>query len=134
MSLHILLVEDESTDRIIFESAQKHVAPDLKYSMAADGKDALDMLNDGLAADIILVDIRMPRLDGKSLIKHIRATEKIAAKPVIVMSTSDNPTEVRECYLNGANAYFVKPAGFDAYCQMLRRLLNFWNHTEMPSG
>ena len=134
----ILLVEDDPADRAIvgraFQSSE--VAAELR--MVGDGQEALDYLYrlgryadpaDAPRPDLLLVDLNMPGVDGKELIRTLRADPRFHTVPIVALTTSNSERDVRETYALGANSYVVKPAGIDALRRVLDSMQAYWFET-----
>ena len=80
---------------------------------------------EGLPA-LVLLDLNLPDMDGKELLRRIRADDRLRAVPTIVLSTSTNPRDVLTCYRLFANAYLVKPVGLEKFEAMIQTLVDFW--------
>ena len=74
---------------------------------------------------VILLDIRLPGMDGVTFLKHVRRTYDPTVTPVIVLSTTDDPKEVARCYGSGCNAYVTKPTDYGEFSQLANGLLSF---------
>ena len=143
----ILLVEDNPADVKIMQRALAQVASRVDLTILQDGQEAIDYLlrqgryarpevstgpggrKDGTAGrrpDLIVLDLNLPRLTGIDVLRQIRAVEHLCLTPVVVLSTSRLPEDVREAYAAGANTYFEKPAEFDRFVEMMRTILQFW--------
>jgi two-component system response regulator len=83
---------------------------------------------------ILLLDLNMPRMDGLETLQHIRASEKFRSLPVIMLTTSKAEEDRVRCYEFGANAYIVKPIGFDNFAEAIRTINLFWKLVELPGG
>lgn len=83
---------------------------------------------------LLLLDIRMPRLDGTEVLRRIKADERLRTLPVIMLTTTDDPREVERCYSLGCNAYVTKPVEFVAFSEALRRLGLFLMVVRLPKG
>lgn len=131
--LNILYVEDNE-DYIDFvkRAVRKNNIP-VNVSSVTDGKEMVEYLSSKdeklRKANLILLDIHLPGIDGIELLKKLRKDEQMSLVPVIMFSTSDNPADVKTCYNNGANAYVVKPMGMEQLSSSLTSIYNFWiNH------
>jgi two-component system, chemotaxis family, response regulator Rcp1 len=148
----ILLVEDNVADVKIMQRALAHVPFEVNLVVARDGQEALDYLlqvgpdvcrppstgpdEGGLpivcpplpwrSPDLVVLDLNLPRLTGVELLKKIRQTPLLSLIPVVVLSTSRRPEDVREAYAAGANTYVEKPRDFDRFVEILRTTLQFW--------
>ena len=86
---------------------------------------------------LILLDIRMPRMDGVEVLRLIKADEALSRIPVIMLTTTDDPREIDECYDLGCNCYVTKPVNFDAFAETLSRLglfIMIIRVSEVPEG
>ena len=136
----ILFVEDDSKD------AELALAALVKYNSAArvafvrDGEEALDYLHyrgkfktrSGGTPGVVVIDLKMPKMDGLELVERIRAEEKLKLIPIVVFSSSRAESDLTECYQNGINAYVVKPLGFQEFMDAVRGLATFWASINDP--
>jgi two-component system response regulator len=137
----VLVAEDHQHDRFILSEvfARAGIQADLRF--VGDGEQVLDYLhrsgpfagsapgNDKAPSPcFILLDLNMPRLDGRKTIRVLRADPKLCHLPVIALSTSEHPQHIAEAYAIGANAYLVKPARIPDYVSKINALWQFWMH------
>ncbi|MFC7290591.1 response regulator [Hirschia litorea] len=122
----ILLVEDDLKDRKFIMRALKQVDPDLDVEIAKDAESALASLNNGSAPKIIVTDLNMPGMGGRGLLETLKTDEKLKNIPAIVLSTSDDESDIAESYRRHANAYMVKPDSIDGYKRIASFLRDFW--------
>jgi CheY-like chemotaxis protein len=109
LSLHVFLVDDDADDREIFASVMKSIYPSAVTSVAVDGLDALEKLEQwSHRPDVIFVDLNMPRMNGFDFLRHIREKDEWRRLPVIVYSTSSNPQDLARSRNAGATDYIVK--------------------------
>lgn len=106
--MKILLVEDNETDLWLFQEAFQALSIEHELEIARDGERALHRLQDGEPPDLILLDINMPKLDGFEVLSAIRAHPKLCLLPVIMLSSSRDPRDVRRAHELGANSYLCK--------------------------
>ncbi|MDX1695394.1 MAG: response regulator [Ketobacteraceae bacterium] len=138
-ALTILLAEDnEDHAELIIESLRDfNVGNEVIH--VADGQALIDYLAELRDApdrlpDLILLDLKMPRLDGKGALRIIKEDEVYRTIPVLVVTTSGNQVEIEECYKFGANSYITKPLKFDDFHRKIRDLNLYWVITsELPS-
>ena len=126
----VLLVEDSDIDAMLLRRTLARLRPRVRVVRGIDGTDALEKLAgpDGCRPDLILMDIRMPRMDGREALRQIKEDERLKRIPVIMMSTSRNESDVSFCYHNHANAYVVK--SLDAReGKTVENLVRFWLDT-----
>lgn len=139
----ILVAEDHDYDKLILTEvfSRAGVVADLRF--VGDGELMLDYIyhrnifSDPASAPapaLVLLDLNMPRLDGRKVIRILRADEAVRHLPVIALSTSESPKHIAEAYSIGFNAYLVKPANIPAYVTAIRTLWQFWIETaSLPS-
>jgi CheY-like chemotaxis protein len=130
----ILLAEDDAVvaDLILHTLATMTPAP--KVVHVRDGVEALDFLAARghyaqrlpINPTLVLLDVKMPRLDGFEVLKRVKTDERLKTTPVIMFTSSQDERDVRESYLLGANAYVVKPVEFRRFAFVLQHLESFW--------
>ncbi len=131
----VLVAEDHNNDKFILREvfSRAGIAVDLRF--VSDGEEMLDYLRrrgsyagPGLAPApaLALLDLNMPRLDGRKVIRIVRADETLRHLPVIALSTSESPKHIIEAYSIGINAYLIKPAGIAEYVAKISALWQFW--------
>jgi CheY-like chemotaxis protein len=125
----ILLVEDLSADAILFREALRDAGLGEDLTVATDGQTALDMLREGLPHDLVLLDLNLPRKDGREVLDEIRRDPRLALLPVVVVTTSTAPKDIEFAYAHRANAYVRKPNGFLALAAVARAIRDFWART-----
>lgn len=140
----LLLVDDDDIFAMLFrESIAEHaeLSESFIIDRVSDGDEALEYLlngksNDGAAAqrpDIILLDQRMPRMDGTAVLAKLRDTAEMRAIPVCMLSTSNQPKQVETCYAGGANFCITKPGDLDVLIEKLGHFMYFFaNVVEVP--
>ena len=136
----ILLVEDNAADIKITQRALKESASVAELIVVRDGQEAVDYLlrqgnHAGDAAwrlpDLILLDLNLPRLTGREVLERLRATEAFRSVPVVVLTTSKRPEDVRDLYAAGANTYIEKPPDFSRFVQVLQTIQRYWLDTAL---
>ena len=137
--LEILLVEDNEGDVEMTRRALSSSTPASAITVANNGNQGLDCLNrQGRFAEaerpqLILLDINMPRMDGKAFLKTIKADDEFKAIPVVMFTSSESPTDIRDCFELYASAYVVKPFDGVLYADRLRQIVSFWGTVgELP--
>jgi len=133
--LRVLLVEDDLGHvELIKRSLKDHQVANKVYHVG-DGEAALDYLfRRGRYADsneypmphIVLLDLRLPRIDGLEVLKEIKASEQLGKIPVVVLTTSEAEKDMTKAYENNANSYLVKPIDFAKFTKMLNDLGLYW--------
>jgi two-component system response regulator len=134
----ILVAEDHDYDKLILKEVFSRVGNEVDLRFVSDGEQMLDYIHRrNLFADpassptpsLVLLDLNMPRLDGRRVIRLLRADETVRHLPVIALSTSESPKHIAEAYSIGFNAYLVKPASIPAYVKSINCLWQFWIET-----
>lgn len=124
-SAHVLLADDDAEDRELFQELMLEIMPNVKITMAENGKKLIDILNSGTAPDIIFLDLNMPLKNGHECLNEIRNNSTWNGIPVIIYSTSRNPNDIEATFKSGANFYFPKPDSFKDFKTIMKKLLEF---------
>src|SRR5262245_54788024 len=131
-ALEILLVEDDEGDMIAVRRAFRNGEPACNISVAHDGMDALDFLHrrrnfaNAPVPQLILLDLNLPRVDGKEFLKIIKEEPRLKAIPVIMLTSSRSTRDIRECYECYASGYVVKPFDSKEFEITIKQIVNFW--------
>ncbi len=139
-SLTILLVDDSVSDTRLLREALKESSLPIQLHVVADGAEALDRLHAvelGLAnaPDLIVLDLNLPKKDGREVLAEIKASPYLKQIPVLVMTSSNADEDVAEVYSLNANCYITKPTDLHAYMSVVRAIENFWFLTAtLPSS
>jgi CheY-like chemotaxis protein len=140
-SIKILLVEDDDGHARLIERNLRKVSLVNPIERVPDGQEALDyLLNHGRFADgekfsrphLILLDINLPRVDGIEVLERIKNDTRLRALPVIMLTSTDNQTEIDRCYRAGASGYVSKPVNISSLGEKLNRLGMFLEIVELP--
>lgn len=131
----ILLADDNPADQVTVSRALEDSHINCHLQIVEDGLNALNFLNreapfDNASQfplpDLILLDINMPLLDGLGTLRKIREQHTLRNLPVVMLTTSDNPDDIKNCYIAGAAGYITKPVNQNDFIKTLPRLNNFW--------
>ncbi len=131
---NILLVDDSVNDVALIRNALTKAHLGNNIIVAEDGEEALDFLErKGKFADhegddpvLILLDIKMPLVDGKEVLKLIRSNEAYKKIPVVMLTSSRNTSDLEECYKLGANSYVVKPIDVIDFVRVVSEIGQYW--------
>jgi CheY-like chemotaxis protein len=138
----ILLVEDDPNDVWLVKHAFLNAGIINPLRIVNDGQEAVDYLKgSGSFSDrsafptpkLVLLDLKMPRLNGFDVIEWMRRHNPWKLTPIIILSSSALPQDVNRAYELGANAYMVKPADYRALERLFRTIANFWNAGIIPT-
>ncbi len=135
----VLHVEDDSDHADLVERCLSRHRPGSRIVHCRDGEAALEYLtkNDPAAPRplLILLDLRLPKVDGIEVLRAVKANPSLAAIPVVVLTTSDNETDVSRAYEHHANSYLVKPHDFGRLDSMLKDVGDYWlDWNVQPAG
>ncbi|MCL7764146.1 response regulator [Polaribacter sp. Z014] len=131
-SLSILLIDDDELERIKFKKVCKDICFSCTIVEAVDGKQALHFLSaKGKTFDIIILDLHMPKMNGLELLRILKSNTEYKNIPVVIMSNSEDSTELQDCYNLGISGYFTKPAQYSQYSEKVKSLLDYWKRNEL---
>lgn len=146
----IVLIEDDDGHATLVERNLRRSGISNGFVRFSDGQQALDYFFGAPGADpgaapgvpsreelanfVVLLDLRMPRVDGFEVLRRLKADPVTAAVPVIVLTTTDDPREIERCYELGCNVYITKPVEYDAFIEAVRRLGFFLQVVKLPPG
>jgi CheY-like chemotaxis protein len=136
----ILLVEDDPKDIELTLTALGEHRLANEIEVVRDGVEALDYLyRRGAFAQrsegnpvVILLDIKMPRLDGIQVLRQLKADEQMQLIPVVILTSSNESRDLEDCYKLGANGYVVKPVRFAEFVEAVKRVGVYWVLTNEP--
>jgi CheY-like chemotaxis protein len=132
----MMLVEDNPDDMEFAMLALRENGMDGKILTARDGQEALDYLfASEEKPEFILLDLKMPRIDGFEVLRQVRSNEATHLLPVVVLSSSKEDRDLEECYRLGANSYVQKSLNFTEFTESIRQIGQYWLElNEMPSS
>ena len=139
----ILLVEDNPDDAELTRIAFEEAGSQHRLHVVRDGVEALDYLflrGQFVAREpaempaMVLLDLNLPRLDGREVLQALRAEPATQALPVIVLTTSAEPFDIDDVYALGANSYIQKPVEFDRFIDAVRQIEAYWLALNQPPG
>ncbi len=143
-SKFILLVEDNPDDMELTLRAFKKNGIQMDVEVVRDGVEALDFLfardayierDNSLSPELILLDLKLPRLNGFEVLKEMRNHALTNMIPVVVLTTSSEEKDVCKSYAMGANSYIRKPVDFDQFMDVIKQLGRYWlTLNESPVG
>ena len=130
--VEILLVEDSPSDVRLTREALADAKVRNRISVVSDGIEALAFLaredgyGDAPRPDLILLDLNMPRMDGREVLALVKADDDLKRIPVVVLTTSEAEADVLRSYDLHANCYITKPVGLDQFMTVIRTIEEFW--------
>lgn len=127
----ILIADDDEDDILLVKSALEDCGYNGRVDFVENGISLLDFLikNTNNLPDLVLLDLNMPKKDGREVLIEVRANEALKRLPMIVFTTSKSPEDIKTCYANGANCYLSKPSSFDDLVTTMEKITQFWLKT-----
>jgi CheY-like chemotaxis protein len=128
----VLLVEDDPGDVLMIREAFEDNKVRNELHISSDGEDALRFLRQeephagAPRPDLVLLDLNLPRKDGREVLAEIKADERLRTIPVVVLTTSEAEEDVLRSYALHANAYVTKPVDFDRFIDVVRQIDDFF--------
>ena len=137
--MNVLLVEDNEGDIELTERAFERGNLTATLSVTHNGAEAIEYLSrqgrfsDAVKPDLILLDLNMPRMGGHQFLEIVKQDEKLKSIPVIVLTSSSAPKDIRGCYERHANCYILKPFDPLKFMDMIKQVEDFWaNLVQLP--
>jgi CheY-like chemotaxis protein len=130
--IEVLLVEDDPGDVVLITEAFEHNKVNNRLNVVADGVEALQYLRreapfeDSREPDLILLDLNLPRKDGREVLAEVKADPDLRRIPVVVLTTSKAEEDILRSYDLHANAYVTKPVDFDRFIEVVRQIDEFF--------
>jgi CheY-like chemotaxis protein len=130
--IEVLLVEDDPGDVLLIREAFEDNKVANRLHVVADGVEALDFMRqmgehaDAPRPDLVLLDLNLPRKDGREVLAEVKADERLRRIPVVVLTTSESEEDVLRSYALHANAYVTKPVDFDRFIEVVRKIDDFF--------
>jgi CheY-like chemotaxis protein len=137
----VLMAEDDSDDRLLVKDALSECSWHADLRFVANGEELLDYLfrrgayahEDAPRPGLILLDLNMPRKDGREVLREIKAHADLRRIPVVVLTTSRADTDIHSIYELGANSFISKPVQFEGLVNLMRVIGQYWFGTvELP--
>jgi CheY-like chemotaxis protein len=132
----ILIAEDDADDRYLMKTALAETGITEEVEYVENGVEVINYLESIKEEDgeinypkFILLDLNMPKMDGREVLKMMKTNDVYRKIPVIVFSTTKNQLEVKRCYDLGANTYIVKPVSYDTLVETIREICAYWFNT-----
>ena len=130
--LYILIAEDDADDRYLLETAFDECGFKDNIVFVQNGVELIDHLvntsqkNGNRFPTFIMLDLNMPKKDGREVLKEIKENTELKKIPVVVFTTTRNENDIKRCYELGANSYVVKPVSYDDLVKVVSQVRNYW--------
>ena len=137
----LLLVDDDEAQRFFMERSFAALSMNYRIHLLSSGNEAIAYLKgEGKFQDrsvyefpsYIITDLKMAPGDGFDILQFIKSHPALSIIPVVMLSTSDDPDDVRHAYVLGASSYFTKPMGTEALTVLFRKIHDYWSECEVP--
>ncbi|HXF94695.1 MAG TPA: response regulator [Gemmatimonadales bacterium] len=131
-AVEILLVEDNPSDvELTMRALSKHNLAN-RVHVVRDGAEALEYLRDAGRPKVVLLDLKLPKVNGLEVLSHIKSQEGTKTIPVVVLTSSREEPDIAEAYRLGANSYIVKPVGFEDFVRAVSEAGLYWLLLNQP--
>lgn len=130
--VHVLLVEDNPGDVRLTMEAFRDANVSIRLHVASDGVEAMAFLRrtgqhvDAPRPDLVLLDLNLPKMDGREVLGQIKADEELRSIPTVILTTSDAETDIRASYALQANCFLSKPVQLEAFETLVKSINDFW--------
>ncbi len=130
--LEVLLVEDSPGDVRLTREAFKDAKVHINMNVAVDGAEAMEFLErsgkyaDAPRPDLILLDLNLPKKDGREVLKEIKESTTLGSIPVVILTTSASEADILRSYRLHANCYITKPVNLEGFLEVVKSIDNFW--------
>ncbi len=128
----ILVVEDNLDDERLATRTLKKSGRVERMHVARDGEEALAMLKEKQPPALMLLDLKLPRLSGMDVLTAVREDDRLRTLPIVVLTSSNEQSDVAACFELGCNAFVRKSIGFEDYVRELGTTLSFWLDINCP--
>jgi chemotaxis family two-component system response regulator Rcp1 len=132
MPIEVLLVEDSPGDVRLTREAFRDANRSIRLHVTSDGVEAMAFLRreaahiDAPRPDLILLDLNLPKMDGREVLAHIKKDDGLKTIPTVILTTSDAEVDILKSYQLQANCYLIKPVQFDAFASLVKSINDFW--------
>jgi len=134
------LVEDSADDASLMVRALKRVDASIDLDVVTDGYEALQFLRHAnsfantTTPDLVLLDLNTPRKNGIEVLRELKADKQLKGIPIVVMTTSNAPSDILDAYAVGAASYITKPEDFEELKEFVRAFFDYWRRAEFPAA
>lgn len=136
----IIVVEDSEEDYKALQWASKAASIEMPLVRCESGEEGIECLHGRgkykgafLQPGLVLLDLNLPRMSGKEVLRYIKTCDQLKSLPVVIFSSSAHSKDVSECYRDGASSYIVKPLGLTQLSELMKTLTQYWFQTVEPA-
>ncbi len=125
----VLVVEDNPGDVFLFQECVRDLAPAIEVVIATEVDEGIRLLDPSRRPIpcLALVDLHLPKRDGKYFLSHVRGRPELSTLPVVMLSSSSRPTDREACLRLGAREFLTKPSDWDGYRTLIAKLSTYWS-------
>lgn len=132
--MRVLFIEDDMIESMKMQRAISKLESKQTIIEAKNGEEALKVLETGELPDIVLLDLNMPRMSGIEFLTILKADERLRYLPTIILTTSENRTDLLECFKLGIAGYIIKPLKYEDYEAKIKKVFDYWEISELIKG
>lgn len=126
-TIKVLLVEDSQADARLIKEVFRDEKIMVDLDIARDGEEAMDyLLSEGNNPDLVILDLNLPRKDGREVLAEIKENKSLRTIPVVILTTSQSEEDILKSYKLNANCYVTKPIDLDQFIKIIKSLDEFW--------
>ncbi len=129
--MNVLFIEDDMIETMKLQRAISKFDTKHQITEAKNGEEALDILKNTPLPDIILLDLNMPRMSGIEFLNILKGDERLKYLPTIILTTSENRTDLLKCFEIGIAGYIIKPLKYEDYEKKLNKVFEYWEVSEL---
>ncbi|MES2689626.1 MAG: response regulator [Bacteroidota bacterium] len=122
----IIIAEDDADDRLMIQEVLDESAVKINYQFARDGEILINLLKNNTIPSLILLDLNMPKIDGRQALQMIKAESSLQQIPIVILTTSINQDDKDRCFKLGADDYIAKPSNYNDMRIIISRLREKW--------
>ncbi len=130
--IEVLLIEDSSDDIFLMKEVLQDAKMHINLHVAENGEKGLDFVykknefKNAPSPDLILLDLNLPKIDGREVLEKLKSDKKYKTIPVVVLTTSQSDEDINKAYLNNANSYITKPVDLNQFMKVVKTIEDFW--------
>ena len=129
--MKVLFIEDDMIESMKMQRAISKLQYKHTLVEAKNGEEALEILNGGDLPDIIFLDLNMPRMSGIEFLGILKSDERLKYLPTVILTTSENRTDLLECFKIGIAGYVIKPLKYEDYESKIKKVFDYWEISEL---
>lgn len=125
----VIICDDDDDDVFLIKSVMEEIDFSNRITCLKNGLELLEHLNkhkNERAIGLILLDLNMPKMDGREVLKEIKKNPEFSRIPIVILTTSSSPQDIEQCYALGANSFITKPSSYDELHDTVATLIKFW--------